>query len=537
MLATYLSTVSQKVSKASAVQAPPTASERSTIKQIEIVSKLLWIGTPSPTTSDSNLPPGFIRTSITLKPASIPSVQTNIASKGISLSISTRKASSTSLEAGSTSSTKSSRTLVFAPNAPLAVPTQTVDTSFWLDTLKHQGFAPYSPSPSIYKVYRNIKAYGAKGDGKTDDTNAINKAITDGNRSGLGGCDSSTTTPALIYFPPGTYMISAPINAYYFSQLIGNPKQMPIIKAVSRFQDLALINCSTVASQRGFKNNFYRVIRNFIIDTTDMPPEQGGIGVHYVGAQATSLSNIIFKLSTVPYNTHQGVYTEEGSGGFMSDLTFYGGKFGIWMGNQQFTLRKAQFHSCQTAIYLRQDYVATFSELAIEDCGIGIDITGVSDTRLEQVGSVTLFDSSMGNVLIGIKTDRTAISAKTAASLVLENIITRNVPNMIFNLDNSAVFQGSTGDGGHFIAAYVWGNVYYPANGVEGEASRGLPKIIKPRPPSLMFSGGNYVFKSKPQYENLTADNFISAKSLWLPCKCATLPKVITSRPIFHVTD
>lgn len=38
----------------------------------------------------------------------------------------------------------------------------------------------------------------------TDDTVAINAAITAGNRcGGISGCAGSTTTPAVIYFPTG----------------------------------------------------------------------------------------------------------------------------------------------------------------------------------------------------------------------------------------------------------------------------------------------------------------------------------------------
>ena len=43
---------------------------------------------------------------------------------------------------------------------------------------------------------------------------------------------------------------------------------------------------------------------------------------------------------------------ENGSGGFMSDLTFNGGKFGMWVGNQQFLSRNLVFNDCDTAIYM-----------------------------------------------------------------------------------------------------------------------------------------------------------------------------------------
>jgi glucan 1,3-beta-glucosidase len=44
---------------------------------------------------------------------------------------------------------------------------------FWLETITHQGSAPFNPDPIGYKVFRNVKDFGAKGDGETDDTVAI----------------------------------------------------------------------------------------------------------------------------------------------------------------------------------------------------------------------------------------------------------------------------------------------------------------------------------------------------------------------------
>jgi hypothetical protein len=45
--------------------------------------------------------------------------------------------------------------------------TAAASAPFWLQNIQHQGIAPYSQSPSSYKVYRNVKDYGAKGDGVT----------------------------------------------------------------------------------------------------------------------------------------------------------------------------------------------------------------------------------------------------------------------------------------------------------------------------------------------------------------------------------
>lgn len=87
--------------------------------------------------------------------------------------------------------------LVQGAPAPLPVPaTQAAATSsYWLANIARQGTVGYGTAS--YQIFRNVQDFGAKGDGSTDDTAAINAAITTGNRCGQ-GCDSTTITPALV---------------------------------------------------------------------------------------------------------------------------------------------------------------------------------------------------------------------------------------------------------------------------------------------------------------------------------------------------
>ena len=226
-------------------------------------------------------------------------------------------------------------------------------TPYWYESIAHQGISAFGPSG--YTVYRNVKDYGAKGDGVTDDTGAISNAISAGGRCGQ-NCASSTTTPAVVYFPAGTYIVSTPIFDYYYTMLVGNPNSVPTIKASANFNNgnggwvLDADPYFTSNLNWGSTNVFMRQIRNINIDTTAVPAGVSISGVHWPTAQATSLQNMVFTMNSGSGTKHQGVFCESGSAGFMTDLTFNGGNIGLAIGNQQFTIRGLTFNNVVTAI-------------------------------------------------------------------------------------------------------------------------------------------------------------------------------------------
>jgi hypothetical protein len=75
------------------------------------------------------------------------------------------------------------------------------------------------------------------------------------------------------------------------------------------------------------QNQFFRQIRNFVFDLTSMPDNTDDddqplvpTGIHWQVAQATSLQNLKFMMSTATDTNHVGIFMENGSGGFVSDL-------------------------------------------------------------------------------------------------------------------------------------------------------------------------------------------------------------------------
>ncbi|KAK4920202.1 hypothetical protein LTR66_016746, partial [Elasticomyces elasticus] len=87
---------------------------------------------------------------------------------------------------------------------------------YWMGEYNHVGKVAFQTDAN-YKAFRNVvKDYNCDNTGQTDATACITKAIQDpGDRCGGGDassgsyCQSSTITPALVYFPPGIYKVTS----------------------------------------------------------------------------------------------------------------------------------------------------------------------------------------------------------------------------------------------------------------------------------------------------------------------------------------
>jgi glucan 1,3-beta-glucosidase len=119
-----------------------------------------------------------------------------------------------------------------------------------------------------------------------------------------------------VYFPAGTYVISSSIVPYYFTQLVGDPTSLPVLKATSGFSGFGLIDGNpyyTSDLNWVSVNVFYRQIRNFVIDTTNIAPGTAATGIHWPTSQATSLQNLVFNMPTASGVVHVGLFVESGS--------------------------------------------------------------------------------------------------------------------------------------------------------------------------------------------------------------------------------
>lgn len=127
---------------------------------------------------------------------------------------------------------------------------------------------------------------------------------------------------------------------------------------------------------------------------------------------------------------------------------------------------------------------------------------------------MTLLDSTFINVPVAILTAWTTTSQPVAAgSLIIENLSLNNVPVVIRSTGGTAVLAGSPAS--QTITAWGQGHQYTP-NG----PTRFQGRLTSNAAPSVLLGGSSsnnnptrYYARSKPQYEDLRAGDFLSARS------------------------
>lgn len=209
-------------------------------------------------------------------------------------------------------------------------PVKSSPTRYWLDQQDHtgapRGYAPYINEAATYPVYRNVHSYNAVGDGNTDDTDALQKAINaisvgpDPNSPGTRYQNEVTTRPALVFVPGGTYKLTKPLDLRLNTILVGDPLNRPVFKASSNFKGATLINGNDYATFRAQgTTNFFIGIKNIIIDTTSINPNTAVIALTWGVAQACQLTNIKIQM---PSNSagHVGIDLNQGSTISISDI-------------------------------------------------------------------------------------------------------------------------------------------------------------------------------------------------------------------------
>jgi glucan 1,3-beta-glucosidase len=216
-------------------------------------------------------------------------------------------------------------------------------TGYWYEKIKHNGVAPGRSSSWV--VFRNVKDYGAKGDGVTDDAAAIQRAITTGDSSGTrdSGRLGSTGQPAVVYFPPGTYVVGTNIKNYIGTVLMGDPTERPSIKASASFRGNTLI--SGVDPRYSGLVAFYHEIKNLIFDSTALSATTRITLLDWPVSQGSQLSNCVFNMP-IGAASHTGIVASGmNSPLLINDLQFIGGGIGYTGSSTQYHFKNVYFKS------------------------------------------------------------------------------------------------------------------------------------------------------------------------------------------------
>ena len=65
----------------------------------------------------------------------------------------------------------------YPPHQQCGVSSPGAQSEFWMANVAHNGTSPFLLNAPNYHIYRNVKDFGAVGDGVHDDTDAFNAAI------------------------------------------------------------------------------------------------------------------------------------------------------------------------------------------------------------------------------------------------------------------------------------------------------------------------------------------------------------------------
>jgi glucan 1,3-beta-glucosidase len=232
-----------------------------------------------------------------------------------------------------------------AATLPAIAQPQKLESSYWYENVEHNGFSPTIAKGKDWVVFRNVKDYGAKGDGVTDDTAAIQKAINagDGSKTRDTGSFGSTGQPAVVYFPAGTYLVSTTVRSAVSTVLMGNPITRPTVKATANFNGTYLLFGRD--SRYSGLVGFYHGIKNLILDSTAVPETRPITLLEWGVSQGNQLSNVMFNMP-VGAAGHSGIeMSVTVSPLIVNDLQIFGGGMGITLSATQYHLKNIYFKS------------------------------------------------------------------------------------------------------------------------------------------------------------------------------------------------
>ncbi|KAF2830766.1 family 55 glycoside hydrolase [Ophiobolus disseminans] len=369
-------------------------------------------------------------------------------------------------------------------------------STYWYANILHNGIAPTNPS-SNYTIFRNVLDYGAVGDGKTDSTLAIQNAINSGSRNA--GTRGSTGQPAVVFFPPGTYVVSAPLQNYIGTVLMGDPIVRPSLKASATFQGSTVMK--GVDPKYPGLVAFYHEIKNLVIDSTAVAAHTKLVLLDWSVSQACQLSNSAFVMPVG--SAHTGVAsTGQNSPLLINDMEITGGATGWTGASTQFHLKNVAFRNVTTGVRPTNTVQMSIQGCRFEGVGTGVDMSGGT------LGMLNMFDATAVSTQALVLAD--AAQTTSQGSIVLENVA----------VDGSVVATVKAGSTTLLAGSIVPGNAWIRGNMYNGTASSATPqkasgqKIASMRPAALVSATGSFHTTRAPTYANFSSEQVVNVKDV-----------------------
>lgn len=232
------------------------------------------------------------------------------------------------------------------------------------------------------------------------------------------------------------------------------------------------------------------------LSNTEHDQEYAPTGIHWQVSQAASLQHLDFRMPLPDATgavTAVGIFMENGSGGFLSDITFFGGMIGFRAGSQQYTARNLHFQLTNTAISMIWDWGFTWQNIVVENAWVAIACREQGGEHDQGTGSLTVLDSLFRNVPYPI----VVRNQGPRPAILLENLRIENCASVVVVDGGETLLAGTAG--ATTIPAWGMGR-RYDKIGAAGEYVTGFLDSGLKRPAPLVDSSGAFFARSKPTY-------------------------------------
>jgi hypothetical protein len=278
-------------------------------------------------------------------------------------------------------------------------------------------------------VYLTADSFGVRGDGITDDSEALQKAINK---------VQETTNQGILFIPAGRYRLTKTIYVWPGIRLIGFGAARPVFVLGANTPGFNGVAPSYMLFFAGGRpgvgrtpaktkdgadatppdanpGTFYSAVSNIDIEINDGNPSAVGVRARY--AQHCFLAHMDFHIGSGLAGIHDG-------GNVAEDVHFYGGKYGIWTRKPspgwQFTIIDASFEGQREAAIREHEAGLTLIRPQFKNVPSAISIDPryfdelwVKDARMENISGPAVIISNENN-------PRTEIN--------MENVVCSGVP-------------------------------------------------------------------------------------------------------------